>query len=181
MYRKVFWTLWEKARVGWFERTILKHVYYHMWNKSPVQVWYKRQVLRACALWWPWGMGWGGRWKGRLRMRNTCTPMADSCQCMAKPLQYCKVISFQLKKKKDWLSWSPCSARDSQESYPTSQFKSINFWHSAIFMVQISHLYMITGKTIALIRWTFVSKVMSLVFNMPSSLFIAFSQGANVF
>ena len=37
---------------------------------------------------------------GGFRMRNTRTPMADSCQCMAKPLQYCKVISFQLKKKR---------------------------------------------------------------------------------
>ena len=35
-----------------------------------------------------------------LRMGNTCTPVADSCQCMAKPIQYCKVISFQLKLKK---------------------------------------------------------------------------------
>jgi len=34
------------------------------------------------------------------KMGNTCTPMADSCQCMAKPIQYCKVISLQLKKKK---------------------------------------------------------------------------------
>ena len=35
-----------------------------------------------------------GREVGReFRMGNTCTPMADSCQCMAKPLQYCKVIS----------------------------------------------------------------------------------------
>ena len=34
------------------------------------------------------------------RMENTCTPMADSCQCMAKPLQYCKVISLQLKLNK---------------------------------------------------------------------------------
>ena len=33
-------------------------------------------------------------------MGNTCTPVADPCQCMAKPLQYCKVISLQLKKKK---------------------------------------------------------------------------------
>ena len=30
MYRTVFWTLWEKARVGWLERIALKHVYYHM-------------------------------------------------------------------------------------------------------------------------------------------------------
>ena len=37
---------------------------------------------------------------GRVRMENTCTPMADSCEYMAKPTQYCKVISLQLKKKK---------------------------------------------------------------------------------
>ena len=37
---------------------------------------------------------------------------------------------------------------------------------SAFFMVQLSHPYMTTGKTIALTRWTFVSKVMSLLFNM---------------
>ena len=46
--------------------------------------------------------------------------------------------------------------------------------HSALFIVQLSHLYMTTGKTIALTRWTFVGKVMSLLFNMPSRLVIAF-------
>ena len=45
---------------------------------------------------------------------------------------------------------------------------------SAFFIVQLSHPYMITGKTIALTRRTFVDKVMSLVFNMLSSLVIAF-------
>ena len=44
---------------------------------------------------------------------------------------------------------------------------------SAFFMVQLSHLYMTTGKTIALTIWTFVSKVMSLLFNMPSRFVIA--------
>jgi len=34
-------------------------------------------------------------------MGNTCTPMADSCECMGKPPQYCKVISLQLKLKKN--------------------------------------------------------------------------------
>ena len=48
--------------------------------------------------------------------------------------------------------------------------------HSAIFMVQLSHLYMTTGKTIALTIWTFVGKVMSLLFNMLSRLVIAFLQ-----
>ena len=46
--------------------------------------------------------------------------------------------------------------------------------HSAFFIVQLSHLYMTAGKTIALTRWTFVSKVMFLLFNMLSSLVIAF-------
>ena len=47
-------------------------------------------------------------------------------------------------------------------------------WHSAFFMVQLSHPYMITGKTIALTGWTFVSRVMSLLFNMLSRFVIAF-------
>ena len=46
--------------------------------------------------------------------------------------------------------------------------------HSASFTVQLSHPYMTTGKTIALIRWTFVDKVMSLLFNMLSRFVIAF-------
>ena len=46
--------------------------------------------------------------------------------------------------------------------------------HSAFFIVQLSHPYMNTGKTIALTRWTFVDKVKSLVFNMLSRLVITF-------
>ena len=45
---------------------------------------------------------------------------------------------------------------------------------SAFFIVQLSHPYMTTGRTIALTRWTFVGKVMSLPFNMLSNLVIAF-------
>ena len=47
-------------------------------------------------------------------------------------------------------------------------------WCSAFFMVQLSHPYMTTRKTIALTSWTFVGKVMSLLFNMLSRLVIAF-------
>ena len=46
--------------------------------------------------------------------------------------------------------------------------------HSAFFIVQLSHPYMTIGKTIGLTRWTFVGKVMSLLFNMLSRLVIAF-------
>ena len=47
-------------------------------------------------------------------------------------------------------------------------------WSSAVFIVQLSHPYMTTGKTIALTRWTFVGKVMSLPFDMLSRLVITF-------
>ena len=52
--------------------------------------------------------------------------------------------------------------------------KASILWHSAFFIVQLSHPYMITGKTIVLTRQTFVGKVMSLLFNMLSGLVIAF-------
>ena len=52
--------------------------------------------------------------------------------------------------------------------------KASILWRSAFFMVHLSHPYMTTGKTIALSRQTFVSKVMSLLFNMLSRLVIAF-------
>ena len=46
--------------------------------------------------------------------------------------------------------------------------KASVIWHSAFFMVQLSHPYMTTGKTIALTRWTFIGKVVSLLFNLLS-------------
>ena len=52
--------------------------------------------------------------------------------------------------------------------------KALTLQHSAFFMVQLSHPYMAAGKTIALTRWTFVGKVMSLLFNMLSRFVIAF-------
>ena len=63
---------------------------------------------------------------------------------------------------------SPCSPRNSQESSPAPQFKSINSSVLAFFMVQLSHLYMTTGKTMALTIGSFVLKVMSLLFNTLS-------------
>ena len=81
-------------RVGWFERIALKHVYYHMWNRSPFQV----QCTRQGAQGWCTGMtlrdGMGREVGRRVRMGNTCTPMADSCECMAnaKSLQSCLTL-----------------------------------------------------------------------------------------
>ena len=52
--------------------------------------------------------------------------------------------------------------------------KASILWCSAFFIVQLSHPYVTTGKTITLTRWTFVGKVMSLLFNMLSRLVITF-------
>ena len=74
----------------------------------------------------------------------------------------------------DGLVGSPYSPRDSQESSPATQFKSINY--SVLRFLYSPTLTSIHDywKTIALIRWTFVSKVMSLLFNMLSRLVITF-------
>ena len=81
---------------------------------------------------------------------------------------------FRVDLLEDWLVWSPCSPRGSQESSPTPHFKRIS---SSV----LSFLYSPTltsiqdnWKTIALTRWNFASKVMSLLFNMLSMLAIAF-------
>ena len=76
--------------------------------------------------------------------------------------EYSGVISFRMDGS-DLLE-----SRDSQESSPTPQFKSINSLEGSIFIVQLIHPYMATGKTIALTRWNFVNKVRSLLFNMMS-------------
>ena len=57
------------------------------------------RALKAGALDHPdgWNEEGGGRTEGGSRLGDTCTPMADSCQYMAKPPQYCEVISLQLK------------------------------------------------------------------------------------
>ena len=96
MYKTDFWTLWEKARVRWSERKASKHVYYQVWNRSPVQAGCMRQVLRAGALGWPIGMGWGGRWEGGSGWGTHANPWLIHVSVWQKPLQYCKVISLQL-------------------------------------------------------------------------------------
>ena len=56
--------------------------------------------------------------------------------------------------------------------------KASILWCSAFFIVQLSHSYVTTGKTIALTRWTFVGKIMLLLFNMLSRLVITFLPGS---
>ena len=91
--------------------------------------------------------------------------------------QVAKGLEFQLQHQsfqwifrtdflEDGLVGSPCSPKGSQESYPTPQFKSINSSPLSFLYSPTVTSYMTTGKAIALTRQTFVSKVMSLLFNM---------------
>ena len=79
------------------------------------------------------------------------------------------LVSFRM----DWLDLLAVQGTlNSLLQYHSS--KALILQHSAFFTVQLSHPYMTTGKTITLTRWTFVSKVMSLLFNMLSRLVITF-------
>ena len=74
----------------------------------------------------------------------------------------------------DHLTCLLCGPREFQESFPTSQFKSINsLVHSFLYGPTLTPIHDY-WKTTALIRWTFVGKVMSLIFNMLTMLVIAF-------
>ena len=83
--------------------------------------------------------------------------------------EYSGLISFRM----DWLDLLAVQGTlNSILQHPGS--KASILWHSASFIVQLSHTYMTTGKAIALTRWRFVSEVMSLLFNMLSRLVITF-------
>ena len=86
--------------------------------------------------------------------------------------EYSGLISFRM----DWLDLLAVQGTLKSLLQHHSSKASI-LWRSAFFIVQLSHPYMITRKTIALTRWSFVGKVMSLVFNMLSRLVITFFQG----
>ena len=83
--------------------------------------------------------------------------------------EYPRLISFRM----DWLDLLAVQGTLKSLLQHHSSKASIP-QHSAFFTVQLSHPYMTTGKTIAFTRWTFVGKVMSLLFNMLSRLVITF-------
>ena len=83
--------------------------------------------------------------------------------------EYSGLISFRM----DWLDLLAVQGTLKSPLQHHSSKASI-FWCSAFSIVQLSHPYMTTGKTITLTRWTFVGKVKSLLFNVLSRLVIAF-------
>ena len=84
--------------------------------------------------------------------------------------EYSRLISFRM----DWLDLLAVQGTLKSLLQHHSS-KASTLWSSAFFIIQLSHPYMTTGKTIALTRWIFVGKVMSLLFNMLSRLIVVFS------
>ena len=85
------------------------------------------------------------------------------------------LISFRM----DWLDF--LAVQGTLKSLQHHSSKASMLRRSVFFIVQLSHPYMTTGKTIALTRRTFVGKVISLLFNMLSRLIITFLQGVSIF
>ena len=83
--------------------------------------------------------------------------------------EYSELISFRM----DWLDLLSVQGTLKSLLQHHSSKASI-LWRSALFIIQLLHPYMTTGETIALTRWTFVGKVMSLLFNMLSRFVITF-------
>ena len=88
--------------------------------------------------------------------------------------EYSVLISFSM----DWFDLSAVQGT-LRSLFQYHGSKASILQHSAFFMVQLSHLYMTTGKTIALTIWPFVSKTMSWIFNVQSKFVIAFLPRSN--
>ena len=97
------------------------------------------------------------------------SPISPSVLGISPSNEYSGLISFRI----DWFDLLAVQGTlKSLLQYHSSKASILQF--SAFFKVQFSHPYMTTGKIIALIRWSFVGKIMSLLFSMLSRLVIAF-------
>ena len=106
-------------------------------------------------------------------------PIVSSSHQMAEVLEFSVSASVLPMNIQDWFplgrtGWISLLYKGLLSLLQQHSSKASILQHSAFFIVQLSHLYMTTGKTIALTRQTFVGKVMSLLFNMVSRLIMAF-------
>ena len=115
----------------------------------------------------------------------TLSQYQDLFQWVDSSHQAAKVLGLQLQHQscewilrvdflQDWLVWSSCSPQTLKSLLQHHNSKASILWCLAFFMVRLSHLYITTGKTIALTMQIFGSKVMFLLLNMPSRFATAF-------
>ena len=98
------------------------------------------------------------------------------------PIRWPKYWSFSISLSSEFsglisfrIDWFDLAVQETHKSLlQTHVSKASILWRSALFIVQLSHLFVTTGKTIALTIWTFVGKIMSLLFNTASKFVIVF-------
>ena len=107
--------------------------------------------------------------QGLFKWVSSSHQVAKVLEFQHQSFQYSGLVSFRM----DWLDLLAVQGTLKSLLQHHSSKASI-VWHSVFFIIQLSHPYVTTGETIALPRWTFVGKVMSLLFSMQSRLVIAF-------
>ena len=130
---QTFGLCFEKARVGWFERIALKHLYYHMWNRWPVQVWCMKQGTESQCTGTTHGDGLGREGERGLGWGTHVHLWLIHANVCQKPPQYCKVISLQLNKSikkikpntKEYIFWWFCFHEILKKVKPISGWKEI--------------------------------------------------------
>ena len=154
------------------KNNILSHISFYCSNSCPLIRWchptISSSVIRfSCLQSFPAFSHWVFSSESVLRIR---WPKYWSFSFSISPSnEHSGLISFRI----DWLDLLAVQGT-LKSLLPHRSSKASVLQHSAFFIVQISHPYMTTGKTIALTRWTFVYKVMSLLLNMLSRLVITF-------
>ena len=96
-YKEQTFGLWEKVRVRWFAIIALKHVYYHIRNRWPVQVQCMKQSTQSQCSGTTQKLGWDGGGCGVQDWGTHVHPWLIHVNVWQKPSQYCKVIILQLK------------------------------------------------------------------------------------
>ena len=137
-------------------------------NSSPLSRWYQPAIsssvvpFSSCPQSFPAS--------GSFQMSQFFTSGGQSTGVSASVLPK-KSQGWSLSEWTGWISWQSKTLKSLLQHHSS---KAWILCHSASFIVQLSHPYMTTGKAIALTRWTFVGKVLSLLFNMLSRLVIPF-------
>ena len=83
---------WQLINLQNIQTAQLKYVYYHMWNRSPVQVWFMKQSTQSQCTGTTQRDGWGVRWEGGSGWGTHVHPWMIHVDVWQKPPQYCKVI-----------------------------------------------------------------------------------------
>ena len=136
-------------------------------NSCPLSTWYHATISSSVV---PFSCLWSFRVFSNESALHVRWPKYWSFSFSIRPSnEYSGLISFRM----DWLDLLAVQGTLKSLLQHHSSEASI-LWCSAFFTVQLSHPYMTTGETISLSRWTFVGRVMSLLFNMLSRLVIAF-------